>query len=375
LALPEVVQQLAVEDGVPMPGTLIPHRQPVARRGTVPAAALLSRRSMPGMDHHNYRLTRRALCALGGAALCGPLRAQPRFPERPISLLVPFAPGGIADLTARAVAEEMARSLGQPVVVENKPSAGSVVASSAVATARPDGHTLLLMSNATAVSTALFRSLPFDPLRDFAPVSMLGAFGLAILVAPASRFPDLAGLVRFAREQPGRLTVGTIAIGSTQNLAAELFRSSAGLDFQIVPFNGTPALLTAVLGGHVDAAFEIVGPAIAQTGPKSPRVLAVTSERRSPLLPDVPTVSETVLPGYRVTSWNALAAPARTPPEVIARLNEAVRHALAAPAVTAQLRQLGVDPRPGAPEDLARLLAGATRRWAEVIERARIERQ
>jgi tripartite-type tricarboxylate transporter receptor subunit TctC len=314
------------------------------------------------------------LAAAAAASTSARARAA-AFPSRPIRIVVPFGAGGIADLCARTVGQAIGDELGTQVIVENKPGAGGVVATGQVAKAQPDGHTLLLMSNATAVSTALFRSLPFDPLRDFAPVSMLGAFGLAILVAPASRFPDLAGLVRFARAQPGGLTVGTIAIGSTQNLAAELFRSSAGLDFQIVPFNGTPALLTAVLGGHVDAAFEIVGPAIAQTGPKSPRVLAVTSERRSPLLPDVPTVSETVLPGYRVTSWNALAAPARTPPEVIARLNEAVRHALAAPAVTAQLRQLGVDPRPGAPEDLARLLAGETRRWAEVIERARIERQ
>jgi tripartite-type tricarboxylate transporter receptor subunit TctC len=314
------------------------------------------------------------LGAAAAASTPAPARAA-AFPSRPIRIVVPFGAGGIADLCARTVGQAIGDELGTQVIVENKPGAGGVVATGQVAKAQPDGHTLLLMSNATAVSTALFRSLPFDPLRDFAPVSTLGAFGLAILVAPASRFTDLAGLVRVAREQPGRLTVGTIAIGSTQNLAAELFRSSAGLDFQIVPFNGTPALLTAVLGGHVDAAFEIVGPAIAQTGPKSPRVLAVTSERRSPRLPDVPTVSETMLPGYRVTSWNALAAPAHTPPEVIDRLNQEVRRALAAPAVMAQLRQLGVDPRPGTPEDLARLLAGETRRWAEVIERAGIERQ
>ncbi len=317
-----------------------------------------------------------AAVALAAAATSGPARVHAAsFPSRPIRIVVPFGAGGIADLCARAVGQAIAEQLGAQVIVENKPGAGGVVATGQVAKAQPDGHTLLLMSNATAVSTALFRSLPYDPLRDFAPVSTLGSFGLAILVAPGSRFPDLAALMGFARAQPGRLTVGTIAIGSTQNLAAELLRASAGVDFQIVPFNGTPALLTAVLGGHVDAAFEIVGPTIAQTGARAPRVLAVTSERRSPLMPAVPTVGETVLPGYRVSSWNALAVPAGTPAPVIARLNQAVLRALALPAVSARLRALGVEARGSTPEELGSLLAGETRRWREVIERAGIEKQ
>jgi tripartite-type tricarboxylate transporter receptor subunit TctC len=288
---------------------------------------------------------------------------------------VPFGAGGIADLSARAVAQGLAEDLGTQVVVENKPGAGGVVAAGQVAKAEPDGHTLLLMSNGTAVSAALFRSLPYDTLRDFAPISTLGSFGLAIAVPADSRFASLAELLRFARAQPGRLTVGTIAVGSTQHLAAELFRASAGIDVQIVPFNGTPALITALLGGHVDAAFEIVGPALTQSGGRPLRVLAVTSERRSALLPDTPTVRETVLPGYQVSSWNALAAPARTPAPVVARLNEAVQRALAMPAVARRLRELGVEVQPGTPEALGRLLAGEVRRWAAVIEAARIEKQ
>ncbi len=324
---------------------------------------------------------RRALvaAALVSAATAAAIVPRPSraggFPSRPIRIVVPFGAGGIGDLCARAVGQALAQELRGQVVIENKPGAGGVVASGQVAKAQADGHTLLLVSNATAVSGALFRSLPYDPLRDFAPVSTLGAFGLAVVVAPGSPLRDIAGLVAFARAQPGRLTVGTINIGSTQHLAAELFASSAGLRVQVVPFNGTPALLTALHGGHVDAAFEILGPAIAHTGPRALRVLAVTSERRSPLLPEAPTIAETVLPGYQVASWNGLAAPAGTPPEVIARLNEATRRALASPAVASQLRALGVEPRPGTPEDLARLLASETRRWAEVIERAGIERQ
>ena len=307
-------------------------------------------------------------------AVIMPGRAQ-TFPSKPIRIVVPFGAGGVGDLCARAVGQALAQELRGQVVVENKPGAGGVVASGQVARAQADGHTLLLVSNATAVSGALFRSLPYDPLRDFSPISTLGAFGLAIVVGPDSRFRDVAELVRFARAQPDRLTVGTISIGSTQHLAAELFASSAGLRLQIVPFNGTPALLSALHGGHVDAAFEILGPAIAQAGPRAPRVLAVTSERRSPLAAGAPTVAETVLPGYQVASWNGLAAPAGTPPEVIARLNQATRSALATPAVATRLRALGVDPRPGSPEDLGRLLASETKRWAEVIERAGIERQ
>jgi len=290
-------------------------------------------------------------------------------------VVVPFGAGGVADLTVRVIAPALAGELRTQVVIENRPGAGGVVASGMVAKAEPDGHTLLLMSNATAVSAALFRSLPYDPLRDFAPISTLGSFALAIAVAADSPLRSLDELIRFARAHPGRLDVGTINVGSTQHLAAELFRSDAGLQMQVVPFNGTPALLAALHGGHVAAAVEILGPALVQSGARPLRVLAVTSQRRSPLLPDVPTVAEAALPGFQVASWNALAAPARTPDAVIARLGQAVWRALADPAVVARLRALGVDPQPGTPQALGSLLASETRRWAGVIERARIERQ
>jgi tripartite-type tricarboxylate transporter receptor subunit TctC len=308
------------------------------------------------------------------AAPIRPALAQP-FPSRPIRIVVPFGPGGIADLTARTLAQALAEDPRWQVVVENRPGAGGVVAAQQVAKAEPDGHTLLLMSNGTAVSASLFRSLPYDTLRDFAPVCTIGSFALAIAVPGDSRFASLAELLRFARAQPGKLNVGTVNVGSTQHLAAELFRSSAGLDLQVVPFNGTPALLAALVGGHVDAAFEIVGPALAQPGGRSLRVLAVTSERRSPLLPDTPTVHEAALPGYKVASWNAIAAPARAPGPVVAALNAAVHRALATPAVAKRLRELGVDPQPGTPDDLARLLASEVRRWSAVIDAARIEKQ
>ena len=270
---------------------------------------------------------------LAAAAVLGTpsiLRAQARFPERPIALLVPFAPGGIADLTARAVAEHMGRSLGQPVVVENRPSAGSIVASQAVATARPDGHTLLLMSNGNAVSVGLFRKLPYDPVRDFAPITTLGYFDIGIFVAQhdgVARFATLVEVLAQARARPGKLNVGTITPGSTQHLAAKLFETVAGVELLVVPYKGSPAVLTALRAGEIDLAFEIVGPVLPQVAAGAVRALAVSSGRRNPALPEVPTVQEAGLAGYDVASWNALAAPAGTPPEVVERLGRAARDA------------------------------------------------
>ena len=269
-------------------------------------------------------LTRRAaLAALAAMAYARPLRAQGRFPERPITLLVPFAPGGIADLTARAVAESMGKSLGQPVIVENRPSAGSIVATQAVATARPDGHTLLLISNGNAISVGLFKKLPYDTLKDFAPITTLGYFDIGVFVPATSRFATLRDAVAFAKANPGKLNVGTIAVGSTQQLAAKLFETVAGVDMLVVPYKGSPAVLTALRAGEIDVAFEIVGPMVAQVAAGFVKVLAVSSDKRNPALPDIPTVAQAGVAGYNVASWNGLAAPAGTPPAVIEALNKA----------------------------------------------------
>ncbi len=323
--------------------------------------------------NHAPAFRRRTLCALGAAALCGPLHAQPRFPERPISLLVPFGPGGIADLTARAVAEVMAKSLGQPVVVENRPSAGSIVASQAVATARPDGHTLLLMSNGNAVSVGLFSKLPYDTLKAFAPVSTLGYFDIGIFAAAGGRFATLREALAFAKAHPGKLNVGTVAVGSTQHLAAKLFETVAGLDALVVPYKGSPAVLAALRGGEIDLAFEVVGPMVGQVAAGVVKALAVSSGRRNPALPEVPTVQQAGVAGYNVASWNAIAAPAGTPPEVVAQLNRAVREAVASPAVQEKMARLGMRLQGSTPAELQALLGSEIRRWGEVIRAAKIE--
>jgi tripartite-type tricarboxylate transporter receptor subunit TctC len=307
--------------------------------------------------------------------LLASLAAAQTFPSKPVRIVVPFGAGGVADLTARTVAQKLGESLGQPVVIENKPGAGGVVAGDAVAKAEPDGHTLLLMSNGTAVSAGLFKSLPFDTVRDFAPVSTLGFFDIAIVTPADSKFKNLGELLAFARANPGKLNLGSINIGSTQNLTAELFKTSAGADMQIVPFNGTPAVITALRGGQIDAAVEILGPVLPQIKANALRALAVTGDKRAAVLPDVPTAKESGLPSFVASSWNALAAPAKTPKDVIARLNKEIIAAVNSPDVRKKLQDQNVEARASSPEQAAALLASETKRWGEVITRAKIPTQ
>jgi tripartite-type tricarboxylate transporter receptor subunit TctC len=302
-----------------------------------------------------------------------PAMADP-FPSKPIRIVVPFGAGGVADLTARTVGQKLSESLGQPVIIDNKPGAGGVGAGEAVAKAEPDGHTLLLMSNGTAVSAGLFKSLPFDAQRDFAPVSTLGFFDLAVLASASAPYKNLGELMAFAKANPGKLNVGTINIGSTQHLAAELFKSRTGLDFLIVPFNGTPALTNALRGSQVDVAIEILGPMMGQVSSKAVLPLAILGDERAAQVPDVPTVMQSGVANFDVSSWNALAAPAKTPKDVIARLNKEVQAALANPDVKKKLFELNVSARGSTPEKLGELLGSEIKRWGEVITKSGVPR-
>lgn len=313
--------------------------------------------------------------ATAGSALLPLTAAAQSFPSKPIRIVVPFGAGGIADLTARAVAKALSDSLKQGVVIENKPGAGGVVAGETVAKADADGHTLLLMSNGTAVSAGLFKSLLFDAQKDFAPIVTLGFFDIAVLAAANSKFRSMGEMLAYAKANPGKLNVATINVGSTQHLAAELLKTTAGLDFQVVPFNGSPAVITALRGGQVDACVEILGPMMGQISSKAVRPLAVMGSRRAAGLPDVPTVSESGVRGFEASSWNALAAPAKTPPAVIQLLNREVNKALQGQELRRQLAELNVTAAGGTPEQLRDLLASETKRWADVITRANVPRQ
>jgi tripartite-type tricarboxylate transporter receptor subunit TctC len=314
--------------------------------------------------------------AIGAVFLSLAAVAHPQtFPTKPIRVIVGFGPGGVADLTARIVGEKLGHQLGQQVLVENRPSAGGIVAAEAVARAEPDGYTLLLMSNGNAVSASLFKSLPYDAATAFAPISTLGFFDIAVVVAADSKIGSVQELLAFAKANPGKLNIGTINIGSTQNLSAELFKSMAGIDATTVPFKSSGDVIAALRSGNVQVAFEILAPVVPQMKGGTVKILALASDRRFAGLPDVPTVAESGVPGYQASSWNALAAPAKTPRAVVDRLNKEINAAVSDPQVREKLQGLHVAARASTPEELAQLLASDTAKWRRVIDQARIERQ
>jgi len=316
----------------------------------------------------------RGICALALAVSALAASAQ-SFPTHPIKIIVPFGAGGVADITARVLAQKMGETIGQQVLVENRPSAGGIIASEAVAKAEPDGYTLLFITNGNAVSASLFKSLPYDTLNDFAPVSTVGFFDLVVVVNGDSKMNTIRDLIAAAKANPNKLNVGTVNIGSTQHLSAELFKSMAGIDVQVVPFKGTPALITALRGNDLQVVFEILAPVMPQIKAGALKPLAVTSNHRFAGLPNVPTISESGVPGYQSSSWNGVAAPAKTPRAIVERLNREINAAVASPDVKKRLFELGVDARGSTPEALKQLLISETAKWGAVIERAKIEKQ
>ncbi len=312
-----------------------------------------------------------SLLVISGAVL----PAQAQSTGRSIRFVVPFGPGGAGDLTARIVAQKMSEFMGQPIVIDNKPGAGGVVATNAVAKAPPDGLTLLLMTNSVAVTASMFKSLPYDTLKDLAPITTLAYFDMVMVTSPNSKFKSLPDLLAYARANPGRLNIGSINVGSTQNLVAQMFKSSAGIDAQIVPFNGTPAVVIALRSGDIDAAVEVVAPIVGQIKGKALHALAILGDVRSPDLPEVPTAAENGVPNFGVRGWNGMGAPGGTPPTLISKLNHAANAALSSPEVKKSLMDLSLDVRGSTPEQMAALLQTEIQRWSQVIEKAGIPRQ
>src|SRR5256885_258673 len=356
--------------------TAIAPRHSSQNTGALGRPALLRQTRRPGDKRpmNKRRFTRSALACAALLLAAITSQAQP-LSNKPIRIVVPFGAGGVADVTSRVVAQKLASQLGQPVIIDNKPSAGGIVAADTVAKSAPDGHTLFLMSNGSAVTVGLFSQLPFDMVKDFTPISTLGYFDIGVLTASDSRFKNLGELVAWAKANPGKLNIGSIAIGSTQHLAAELFKTTAGIDAQIVPFNGTPAVVTALRGKQIDAAVEILTPIMGQINSKAVNLLAITGDKRSALLPGVPTAQESGVKGFVASSWNALAAPAKTPPEIIARLNKEIAAAVNSPEVTQKLREMNVQAQSSTPEQTAQLLQSEIKRWGDVIVQAKIPKQ
>jgi tripartite-type tricarboxylate transporter receptor subunit TctC len=316
---------------------------------------------------------RLGLVALLACAGTGALAQN--YPTQPIRILLPYGAGGVADITARVVAQKLSQSLGQQVLIENRPSAGQVVASEAVMKAEPDGYTLLWFNQGHAVSVSLFNSLPYDPAKDFLPISTVGFFGMALVVDARSPYKTVNDLIAAAKASPGKLNVGTTSPGGTQYIAAELFKSMAGLDLQTVPFKTTPLIIASIKTGDVQAMVEILAPMIPQIKSGSLRALAVTFDHRFAGLPDIPTLAEAGVPGYEASAWNGVAAPLRTQKVIIDRLNREINAAVAAPEVKQRLQDLGVDARGSTPEALHALLVSETAKWKKVVEAAKIPRQ
>jgi tripartite-type tricarboxylate transporter receptor subunit TctC len=319
----------------------------------------------------NPSIRRRAVNAIAAAALV--LLAQgaaaQSYPSKPIRLVVPFPPGGVADLLARPLAERMSAALGQPVVIENRAGATGTIAGTAVATAAADGYTLLFgTTNEIAMSPTLFKSLPYDPTRAFAPVSPVAEFPNVLVVGPQLGLASLQDLIAFARTNPGKLTFASSGTGSTNHLTAELFQQIAGVKVTHVPYKGGGPALADLLGGHVDAMFATLPSAMAHIRSGKLRALAVTGERRSPALPDVPTAGEAGARGLVVMTWNGVLAPAGTPAAVIERLQREVKAAIAVDAVRERYATAGAEPMTLTPEQFRDLIARDYGRWARLIK-------
>jgi tripartite-type tricarboxylate transporter receptor subunit TctC len=302
-------------------------------------------------------------------------RAETSYPNKSVRIVLPFAAGGVADTTARIIAEKLGDKLGQRFYVENQAGAGGIAAARTVISSSPDGYTLALLSNGTAVSVSLFKKLPFDPLRDFEPISSLGFFDFFFATGANSEFKTLADFIAAAKAKPGALNVGTINIGSTQNLSAELFKTLAGIDFTIIPHRGTPEVQISLLQGDIALMIDSYSAMKGNLDDKKFRALASSGPVRSESTPDIATAQESGVAGYDVVSWNALFAPAGTPPEIVNKLNNALQDILADADVKKRLIGLGIEAKASTPQEISARLKSDIDKWQKVIEKAGIQKQ
>ncbi|MBX9760199.1 MAG: tripartite tricarboxylate transporter substrate binding protein [Beijerinckiaceae bacterium] len=313
--------------------------------------------------------------ALGMGATSGPAFAQAKYPDRPVKVIVPFGAGGVADITARIVGEKLGNKLGQRFVIENVPAAGGIQAAQNVLREPADGYTLSLFSNGTAVSVGLFNKLAFDPVTQFAPVSSMGFFDFIFATGANKPYKSMEELLKFAKANPGKINIGTVVIGSTQNLSAQLFKSEAGIDAAIVPFKTTPDLLLATLNGDIDIMIDSYASMRSNIDDGKLRALGSSGPKRSEAHTNIPTVAEGGVPGFDVVSWNAFFVRAETPKDVIATLNTAMREVLADPDTHKRALELGIETRGGTPEEIGKRLTDDIKRWSSVIEKAGIEKR
>jgi tripartite-type tricarboxylate transporter receptor subunit TctC len=308
--------------------------------------------------------------ALACCALVAPAGAAD-YPDRPIRLVVPFPPGGGADVLARTIMPKVAETLGEPIVIDNKPGAGGNVGAEIVARAAPDGYTLLYGTNGThAINQTLYGNLRFDPIKDFAPVSRMTAIAAMLTVNPSLPVHSVAELIAYAKANPGKVNFASAGNGTTSHLAGELFRTMAGIDIVHVPYRGGALAMTDLVGGQVQMMIDVMPNAYPQAKAGKVRALAVTTAHRFPTAPDVPTIAESGVPGYEVSAWDGVLAPAGTPSAVVDKLNHAIRSALDDPAVRDALLARGAQPVGGTPDAFARHIRTETEKWATVVRQS-----
>jgi len=291
------------------------------------------------------------------------------YPVRPVTLVVAFTPGGASDVLARVLARAMEQTLGQPLVIENRPGAGGNVAGETVAHAVPDGYTLLVGNNAIlATNGALYSKVGFDPEADFAPIGLIGSQANILVVNPSLPVHSLAELIALARANPGKLNFASSGHGLAAHLAGELFKAATAVDLVHVPYKGAAPALQDVIAGHVQMMFATASSVMSHIREGSVRPLAVTTLRRSAVAPDLPTLDELGLKGFDATTWHGLVAPARTPPEVIELLHRALAAALADAAVAKSLRDLGVDIMGGTPDQFGAYIRSEIPKWSAMVK-------
>ena len=312
---------------------------------------------------------------LAAVAIATQASAQSDYPNRPIQLVVPYGAGGVADVGMRLMAEKLSIRLKQNVVIENRPGAAGIVAAKAVATAAPDGYNVLMTGNNNAIAVALFKSLPYDILKDFASTSTVSFFDLLIVVNAGSALKSLPDIIKAAKANPGKLNIGTINPGSTQNLAAELFKNVTGIQVQIVPFRTSADMATALLRGDLDVMFEFYTAAHGLLSDKKVVALASTGPKRSAYLPDVPTAIESGIKDFEVLSWNGLSVPAATPKPVIDTLVKGLNDVLPDPAIQEKAKALGMQMRAGTPAEMDKRMKDDIAKWGAVIAKAGIQKR
>jgi tripartite-type tricarboxylate transporter receptor subunit TctC len=313
-----------------------------------------------------------ALALFCAASACDGARAAEDYPRRPVRIFVPYGAGGAGDMTIRLLANKVSQNLKQAFVIENRPGAGGIAAMRAVLAAPADGYTLGEMGNGQAISMSLFQNLPYDVLNDFAQISVAASFAILLAVPPTSPYKSVGELIEAARKAPGKFNLGAINPGSTQNLSAVLFQQVSGAQFTIVTYRTTPDLVTALLRGDVDLGFDYFAGFESTIAANKLRIIATSGDKRDPVLKDVPTAAESGLPGYVVSSWNGVAAPAGVPAPIVAMLSSEIRKALADPEVQERMLKLGLDARGSTPQEMHDRMARDIAKWREVIDKAGI---